>query len=214
MNNLFQEVEIFVTEQLKQAEKGHDIWHIRRVVVNAKKIQTEEGGDPEIIILAAWLHDIADAKFHQGNEEIGPELARNFLENHGLKSEKIEEIVSIIKNISFRKTGESQESPSLELQIVRDADRLDAIGAIGIARAFHYGGYKNRLLYNPDIPLKPLSISEYKNKSEERSTLHHFFDKLFKIKDLLHTKTAKEMAEKRHHFMEKYVEQFLSEWNL
>ena len=199
-------------EKLENAERGHDIWHIRRVVSNAKEIQSKEGGDSEIILLAAWLHDIADAKFHHGNEEIGPELAKNFLENQGLDTRKTEKIVSIIENISFRKTGENQENPSLELQIVQDADRLDAIGAIGIARAFHYGGYKNRLLYDPDIPLKPLDISEYKKHSGNRSTLHHFFDKLFKIKNLLHTDTARKMAEKRHLLMEEFVKQFLNEW--
>ncbi len=213
MNDKLSQIEAFVTQKLKDAEAGHDIWHIRRVVKNARKIAEKEGGDLEIILSAAWLHDIADAKFHDGNEDIGPEISVKFLQSIGMEEEKIFHVENIIRNLSFKNHFSPKGFESLELHIVRDADRLDAIGAIGVARAFHFGGYKNNPIFLPGVPLHE-EIDEETYKQYDRSTIHHFYDKLLKIKDMLHTETAKHMAEERHRFLELFLDRFFKEWDV
>lgn len=213
MNDILARTEAYVTGQLENAEAGHDIWHIRRVVKNARKIAEKEGGDPLVIQLAAWLHDLADGKFHAGNEEERMQEIIDFLRSLGLEEDKIFHIENIIRNISFKNHFRPEGFESLELHIVRDADRLDAIGAIGVARAFHFGGYKNNPIYLPDIPLhEEITGEEYKKYN--RPTIHHFYDKLLKIKDLLHTNTAKKMAEERHRFLELFLDRFFKEWDI
>ena len=245
---------------LKAFDGGHDWHHTVRVLNMARHICRAEGrGDPQVVEMAALLHDIADTKFHNGDENDGGEIACQFLAEQGFPVEKAEHVQEVINNISFKKTFDRGEQktglreadqretddresnlpeanhrkevrqeqddpgpgaqnssnpayPSIELQIVRDADRLDAMGAIGIARAFNYGGYKNRPLHDPDVPpAEYRSTREYQNSTAP--TLNHFYEKLFLLKDLMHTVTGKEMAQQRHNYMKEYVERFLDEWS-
>ncbi|WP_183892113.1 HD domain-containing protein [Pedobacter cryoconitis] len=201
----------FVKDTLQGAEAGHDWFHIERVYKTALSINTKEGGDLLLVTLAALLHDIADSKFNNGDEEIGPQLAGNFLRTLGLSEAVILEVQQIIRNLSYKANLGKIEFSSRELDIVQDADRLDAIGAIGIARAFTYGGYKNRVLYDPEI--KPeLNMSKEAYKNSEAPTINHFYEKLLRLKDLMKTRTGKELAEQRHQFMQLYLNQFYSEW--
>lgn len=204
---------LFVKEKLQNAEGGHDWFHIERVYRNAIKIaETEDNCNLEIVKLGALLHDIADSKFHDGDETIGPKIAQIFLEKEHVCTETIEHVVAIIKNISFKGGNFNQEFTSKELQIIQDADRLDAIGAIGIARTFNYGGFKNRPLHNPSIPPKfNMTKEEYKNS--EAPTLNHFYEKLLLLKDKMNTKTGKKLAENRHKFMQQFLAQFYTEWD-
>lgn len=209
---IIQKTVSYVQDALKDAEGGHDWWHIYRVWKNAQQIARQESGvDGLVIELGALLHDIADSKFHNGDEEIGPKTARDFLSSLNLDEELISHVENIVRHISFKGSLEGQKWKSPELDVVQDADRLDAIGAIGIARTFTYGGHKGRSLYDPNIPpnLK-MSKEEYKNSNA--STLNHFYEKLLLLKDLMNTKTGKSIAEGRHKFMEMYIEQFLGEW--
>lgn len=201
----------YVRQTLAEAEGGHDWWHIYRVWKLTKKIGVEEGTDLYIVELAALLHDIADPKFHDGDEEIGPKLAKDFLEKQGVDEAIIRHVDKIIRNISFKNSFENTGFRSKELDVVQDADRLDAIGAIGIARAFNYGGFKNRPLYDPGIPTnQALTKEAYKNSVSP--TINHFYEKLLLLKDLMNTPTGKRMAEDRHRFMEVYLEKFYIEW--
>lgn len=202
----------FVKQQLQNAEGGHDWFHTLRVFNNANLIAEDENVDLFVVQLGALLHDIADSKFHNGDETIGPKIAREFLTSIGVADDVIEHVVNIIENISFKGGNEVQKFTSLELQVVQDADRLDAIGAIGIARTFNYGGFKNRTLYHPDIaPNLTMSKEEYKNS--EAPTINHFYEKLLLLKDRMNTKTGKQIALQRHQFMELYLEQFFAEWH-
>ena len=202
----------FVKEQLKNAEGGHDWFHIERVYKNALLIAKEEKCDIEVVKLAALLHDIADSKFHNGDESVGPKTARTFLEAQNVKEETILHVIAIIENISFKGGNFEQKFRSKELEIVQDADRLDAIGAIGIARTFNYGGFKNRALYDPEIaPNLAMSKEEY--KKSEAPTINHFYEKLLLLKERMETPTAQNMAQVRHAFMETFLAQFMSEWN-
>jgi uncharacterized protein len=202
----------FVKEQLAHAEGGHDWFHIERVYKNALLISKNENVDGFTVALGALLHDIADSKFHNGDETVGPQKAREFLFKHNVDSKVIEHVVNIIENISFKGGNEAQKFRSLELDVVQDADRLDAIGAIGIARAFNYGGFKNRVLYNPDI--KPnLNMSKAEYKTSNAPTINHFYEKLLLLKDKMKTKTGKEIALDRHSYMEQFLKQFYSEWS-
>lgn len=208
---LIQNTITFVKEQLKNAEGGHDWFHIERVYKNTLAIAKTEDCDLLVCQLGALLHDIADSKFHNGDEEIGPKKARKFLESHDVTEEIIQQVILIIENISF-KGGNSQKTfNSIELQIVQDADRLDAIGAIGITRTFNYGGFKNRTIYNPEIkPNLTMSKEEYKNS--KAPTINHFYEKLLLLKDKMNTESGKKIALKRHEFMETFLEQFSEEW--
>jgi uncharacterized protein len=202
----------FVKKQLDTAEGGHDWFHIERVYKLALRIAEKEADvDVLVVQLAALLHDIADSKFHDGDETIGPRLAREFLSKQQLPTEQLEQVIAIIENISFKGGNQAQTYFSKELAVVQDADRLDAIGAIGIARTFNYGGFKNRALYDPAIaPNLHLSKEEY--KSSTAPTLNHFYEKLLRLKDLMHTETARELAAERHHFMEQFLSRFYAEW--
>jgi uncharacterized protein len=201
----------FVKESLGGAEGGHDWWHAYRVWKMAIRIAEQETSDMFVVQLGALLHDIADAKFHGGNEAIGPEMAGKFLTKLGVEKQVIDHIVAIIQHISFKNSFTENKFSSVELNIIGDADRLDAIGAIGIARTFNYGGHKGFALYDPELPPQIFTNKEdYKNS--KAPTLNHFYEKLLLLKDRMKTQTGKELAEKRHHFMETYLAQFFGEW--
>jgi uncharacterized protein len=201
----------FVKEKLDNAEGGHDWFHIERVYKNSILIAQEEDCDIMVVKLGALLHDIADSKFHDGDETIGPKTARAFLESENVFEETINHVINIIENISFKGGNFENKFSSKELEIVQDADRLDAIGAIGIARTFNYGGYKNRALYNPSIaPNLNMSKEEYKNSNSP--TLNHFYEKLLLLKDKMNTATGKKIALERHKYMENFLSQFYAEW--
>ncbi len=203
---------LFVKNQLTHAEGGHDWFHIERVYKNALLIAEEEECDLTVVKLAALLHDIADSKFHGGDESVGPKTARTFLESQNVSEAIISHVIAIIENISFKGGNFEKKFNSKELEIVQDADRLDAIGAIGIARTFNYGGFKNRPLYNPNIqPNLNMSKEEYKNS--ESPTLNHFYEKLLLLKDKMNTETGKKIAQKRHDFMVTFLSQFYAEWD-
>jgi uncharacterized protein len=201
----------FVKEKLKNAEGGHDWFHIERVYKNALLIAKEEVCNVTIVKLAALLHDIADSKFNNGDEVVGPETARTFLESENVDQLTVDHVIKIIENISYKGGNFEKTFTSIELDIVQDADRLDALGAIGIARAFNYGGFKNRALYDPKIaPNSKMTKEEYKNS--EDPTLNHFYEKLLLLKDKMNTKTGKLIASERHLYMEGFLLQFYSEW--
>lgn len=202
----------FVKQTLANAEGGHDWWHIHRVWQLSKHIAESENASTFVVELGALLHDIADSKFNDGDEDIGPQKAQQFLKLLDIEESVIQHIDNIIRNISFKGGKEAQKFKSIELDIVQDADRLDALGAIGIARTFNYGGFKNRELYNPDIkPNLQMTKEEYKNSSAP--TLNHFYEKLLLLKNRMNTATGKQMAEHRHQFMEVYLKEFYKEWN-
>ncbi|WP_374551556.1 HD domain-containing protein [Flavobacterium sp.] len=203
---------LFVKQKLENAEAGHDWFHIERVYKNALLIAREEECDLEVVKLGALLHDIADSKFNDGDETVGPRIAREFLVGQNVEKEKIEHVVNIIENISFKDGNFEKKFTSIELEIVQDADRLDAIGAIGIARTFNYGGFKNRQLYNPNIPPK-MNMTKEEYKNSDAPTLNHFYEKLLLLKDKMNTKTGKELAVNRHRFMENFLSQFYAEWD-
>jgi len=201
----------FVKKELQNAEAGHDWWHIERVYKSAKAIAIEEKVDLEIVEFAALLHDIADAKFNDGDEEIGPQKAGEFLKSIVVEENKIIHVQQIIRNMSFKSSLGKISFTSPEMLVVQDADRLDAIGAIGIARAFTYGGFKNRELYNPAInPVINQSKEAYKNTTAP--TINHFYEKLLLLKNKMNTLTGKRIALQRHEFMEQYLTQFYAEW--
>ncbi|MGG6229805.1 HD domain-containing protein [Tenacibaculum sp. SDUM215027] len=202
----------FVKETLQGAEGGHDFFHIERVYKNALLITKNENVDEFVVSLGALLHDIADSKFHNGDETIGPQKARVFLENQQVSEEVIIHVENIITNISFKGGNFEQNFKSAELDVIQDADRLDAIGAIGIARCFNYGGFKNRELYNPEIaPNLNMTKEEYKKSTAP--TINHFYEKLLLLKDKMNTITGKAIAEQRHAYMEGFLNQFHNEWN-
>ena len=203
---------LFVKAKLENAEGGHDWFHIERVYKNAILIADGEVCDDTVLKLGALLHDIADSKFHNGDETIGPKMAREFLASNDVDETTIQHVINIIENISFKGGNTEKLFSSIELNIVQDADRLDAIGAIGIARTFNYGGFKNRPLYNPNIaPNLHMSKEEY--KSSEAPTLNHFYEKLLLLKDKMNTETGKKIAQERHRYMEGFLSQFYAEWD-
>lgn len=201
----------FVKEKLNDAEGGHDWFHIERVYKNAILIAKETECDLTVVKLGALLHDIADSKFHNGDETIGPKTARAFLEKENVSEDIIAHVVKIIENISYKGGNFERKFSSVELDVVQDADRLDAIGAIGVARAFNYGGFKNRALYNPEIePVTNMTKEEYKKNNAP--TINHFYEKLLLLKDKMNTEKGKEIAAERHRFMETFLAQFYAEW--
>ncbi|MFN2395665.1 MAG: HD domain-containing protein [Bacteroidales bacterium] len=208
---IIKKTEDFVKKELSDAESGHDWWHIWRVWKLSVKIAQSEQVDLFVVELGALLHDIADSKFHDGNETLGPQKTLSFLESLGVDEFVIDHVVKIVANISFSAGKEKQSFRSKELDIVQDADRLDALGAVGIARAFNYGGFKNREIFNPDI--KPnLNMTKEEYKRNNAPTINHFYEKLLLLKDKMNTDTGKKMAIQRHEFLEKYLEQFYQEW--
>lgn len=211
MQDILEQTINFVKNTLANAEAGHDWFHIERVYKTAQTINETEKANSLIVALAALLHDIADSKFNDGDEEIGPQKAGDFLASIGVDTEIISEVKLIIKNLSFKASFGEINYFSKELNVVQDADRLDAIGAIGIARAFTYGGFKNRVLYDPAIqPNLNMTKEEYKNTTAP--TITHFYEKLLLLKDLMKTEAGKAMAQQRHNFMLAYLDQFYAEW--
>lgn len=202
----------FVKKTLENAESGHDFYHIERVYKNAQLIAQTENCNLEIVQLAALLHDIADSKFHNGDETIGPKTALDFLTSQNVNQTSIDHVVKIIENISFKGGNFQRDFNSIELQIVQDADRLDAIGAIGIARTFNYGGYKNNPMHIPNLEPK-LNMTKDEYKKHQGSTINHFYEKLLLLKDLMNTESGKKIAEQRHQFMLTFLEQFYAEWD-
>ena len=201
----------YVKDALQNAEGGHDWFHIERVYNTAVTIGKAEKANMLVVSLAALLHDIADSKFHNGDETIGPKVAKQFLEESKVDQEIVSHVVAIIENISFKGGKQASKIDSLEFKVVQDADRLDAIGAIGIARCFNYGGFKNRALYDPSIAPN-LNMTKEQYKQAKAPTINHFYEKLLLLKDRMHTSFGKKMAEKRHLFMETYLDQFYKEW--
>ena len=201
----------FVQQTLVHAEGGHDWFHIERVWKNADTIAKGERCDQEIVALAALLHDIADSKFHSGDETVGPKVARNWLVSKGYPKEKLEHVIAIIENVSYKGGHNERNHSSIELNVVQDADRLDAMGAIGIARTFNYGGFKNRTIYDPDIAPN-LNMSKEEYKMSTAPTINHFYEKLLLLIELMNTATGKEIALERHRFMETFLDQFYAEW--
>lgn len=191
---------------------GHDWWHIHRVWQMAMRLGEREGADLRVVQLAALLHDLGDQKFHGGDETVGPRMAREWLAEEGATPDVIDHVTEIIRDLSFKGAGVATPMRTLEGQVVQDADRLDAIGAVGIARAFAYGGHKGRLLYDPDVPPQMhASFAEYKASSAP--TINHFYEKLLLLKGLMNTGAARQIAEARHRFMELYLDQFYAEWD-
>ena len=202
---------LFVKEKLQDAEGGHDWFHIERVYKNSLLISKNESCDTVVVQLGALLHDIADSKFHDGDETIGPKIAREFLESEAVDQGTITHVVRISENISYKGGNFEKKFSSIELDVVQDADRLDAIGAIGIARTFNYGGFKNRTLYDPEIaPNNGMTKEEY--KKNDSPTINHFYEKLLLLKDKMNTQTGKQIAEQRHRYMEGFLAQFDAEW--
>lgn len=215
MNNpaIIEQTIAFVKETLTDAEGGHDWFHIQRVFKNSLLIAKDEPkSDPLVVALGALLHDIADAKFYDGDETVGPKMAQAFLESIDVQASVIEHVVNIIENISFKGGNFNQKFKSLELDIVQDADRLDAIGAIGIARCFNYGGFKNRKLYDPEVAPK-MNMTKEEYKKSDSPTINHFYEKLLLLKDKMNTKSGKAIAKKRHAYMETFLKQFHDEIN-
>ena len=209
---LIERTSAFVKKQLANAEGGHDWFHIERVYNNSLLIAKTESANLLVVQLGALLHDIADSKFHNGDETVGPKVARTFLESENIAEDTIQHVINIIENISFKGGNHDTSFTSAELNVVQDADRLDALGAIGIARTFNYGGFKNRAIYNPEIaPKLNMTKEEYKNSNAP--TINHFYEKLLLLKDKMNTKTGKQLANKRHEYMEQFLTQFYGECN-
>lgn len=211
--NLIQNTVALVKEKLEGAEAGHDWFHIERVWKLSKKIAAQENCNLEVVELGALLHDIADPKFHNGDETLALKISSEFLKSQNVPSKLIEQVLFIIKNISFKNKEEAPSILPIELQIVQDADRIDAIGAIGIARTFNYGGFKNNLMYHPDIE-PSLNMSKEEYKKSKGTTINHFYEKLLLLKDLMNTETGKKIAEERHDYMVDFLDQFFREWNV
>ncbi len=205
----------FVKQELGKAEVGHDWWHIYRVWKLARYIAKKEKVNLFVVELGVLLHDIADRKFYDGDENIGPEKAKKFLQSLEVDSNVIEHIEAIIRNISFKGVKSDRKFHSPELNVAQDADRLDALGAIGIARAFVFAGNKGLTIHDPEIsPNMNMDEKEYKNYRRQSYTqINHFYEKLLLLKDLMNTKTGKKIAERRHKFMEDYLKEFYKEWD-
>ncbi len=212
-NKIIRQVQSYVKKEFEGESSGHDWWHIFRVWKMAKEIAKKEGGDLFVIELGALLHDIADWKFHGGDLKAGSKKARPLLKKFKVDKTTIEHVCDIIDNVSFKGAGAKNGIKTLEGKIVQDSDRLDVIGAIGIARTFAYGGNKGREIYNPNIkPKLHKSFDDYKNNKS--SSVNHFYEKVLLLKDRLNTKTAKKIAEPRHKFLENYLKQFFKEWEV
>lgn len=211
--NLIENTIAFVKANLGGADGGHDWYHIERVWKTARHIREKEGdGDLLVIELAALLHDISDPKFNGGDENKGSRIAYRFLLDQGVELQKADHIRDIIRHVSFKGGLEQDQIHTVEFRIVQDADRLDAIGAIGIARAFNYGGFKNRPIHIPGKELQEYRDPEAYHRSDA-PTINHFYEKLLKLKDLMNTTTGRELAEERHRYMLGFLDQFYREWD-
>lgn len=212
-NQIIEATKTFVKTTLKDAEGGHDWFHTERVYNNALLISKGETVDELVVALGALLHDIADSKFNNGDDTVGPKIAGEFLMKQNVSTEVINHVIKIIENVSFSSNIDNASAfKSKELEVIQDADRLDALGAIGIARAFNYGGFKNRALYNPDI--KPnLNLTKDEYKKSTAPTINHFYEKLLLLKDKMNTKTGRKIAEERHNYMVDFLKQFYAEWH-
>jgi uncharacterized protein len=211
-DNIIEQTRQYVEVQLADDGSGHDWWHIYRVWMLAIKLAEAEGADRTVTELSALLHDIADWKFHNGDDTIGPQKARQRLENLGVHSDIIDPVCEIVSTISFKGAGVATPMRTLAGKVVQDADWLDAIGAQGIARTFAYGGNKNRLIYHPDQkPVLHQSFADY--KKNDGHTINHFYEKLLLLKDRMNTETGKKIAEERHRFMEQFLDRFFREWD-
>jgi uncharacterized protein len=201
----------FASNMLKDAEGGHDWHHVERVMENARRILKKEKADKHIVLMGIILHDIADPKFSEGDETKGVKLASAFLKETDVEKETARKIMEVVEGISFKGGFNERSGKSEELKVAQDADRLDALGAIGIARAFSFGGFKGRKIYDPeDKPRDYQDLEAYRNSNS--STINHFYEKLLKLKDMMNTRTGKKMAEKRHDFMLRYLSQFRKEF--
>lgn len=209
---LIQEIEKLVYAQFNAQSADHDFFHIQRVVKLAQFIQQSEGGDYHVVTAGAWLHDISDHKLNGGVLNDNGRASRVLLERLNAPESFIESIVQLVDAVSYKGAMVADIPGSIELAIVRDADRLDAIGAIGIARALHYGGHHNRPFYLPNMDFElHESFETYANATSH--TLNHFHEKLLLLKDRMQTVTGKKIAEKRHALMENFVQQFYLEWD-
>lgn len=209
---IIKKTEEYARNFLEKEGSGHDWWHVNRVWKMSKYIAKQEGGDLFVIELASLLHDIADWKFHNGDEAFCSKLARKWLESLDVKEFIISQVCYIIENISFKGEGVKSKIKTLEGKIVQDADRLDSIGAIGISRCFSYGGYKGRSIHDPNLkPIPNKNFEEYKTK--DMTSINHFYEKLLLVKNMMNTKTAKSIAEGRHKFMENFLDRFFKEWD-
>lgn len=201
-----------VEERFSEEGSGHDWWHMYRVWQLSKKLGKAEGSDPFVTELGALLHDIADFKFHDGDLSAGPREARKILEELGVDEVVVRAVCHIVENVSYKGAGEKNKMQGLEGKVVQDADRLDAIGAIGISRVFSYSGSKGRLIHHPDQkPELHATFEAY--KSSQGTSINHFYEKLLLLKDRMNTKSGKKMAERRHQFMEEYLKEFYAEWS-
>ncbi len=209
--SIIKKTEEYIRKALEGEGTGHDWWHVYRVRKNAVHLCNGEDADLFVVQLGALLHDIADWKFNGGDDSVRPRKARERLEKFQVEEEVIAHVCEIIREVSFKGAGVSTRMQTKEGMIVQDADRLDALGAIGIARTFAYGGYKGREIYNPDIkPERHETFEQYKTKTGP--SINHFYEKLLLLKDLMNTKTAKDVAKQRHEFMEQYLDRFYKEW--
>lgn len=213
MSKTIQNTVEFVKQKLEGAEAGHDWFHIERVWKLSVKIAEKENCNLDVVELSALLHDIADPKFHNGDETLALKISQDFLETQNVYKNIIDQVLFIIQNISFKNRGEVPENLPIELKIVQDADRIDAIGAIGIARTFNFGGFKNNLMYHPEIKPK-LNMSKEEYKKSDGTTINHFYEKLLLLKDLMNTEEGKRIAEERHQFMLTFLDRFYQEWNV
>lgn len=210
---LVERVAAHIKARFMAESSGHDWYHISRVWKLAQQIGAREGADPTVVELAALVHDIADWKFHDGDDSVGPREAERLLIQEGAPRETIDQVVEIVSTISYKGAGVKTEMRTLEGRCVQDADRLDAMGAIGIARCFAYGGHAGRAIYDPDeLPVLHATADAY--KAAKGNSLNHFYEKLFLLKDRMNTATGRSMAEQRHRFMEEFVAQFLAEWDV
>ena len=209
---LIEKTRLYVEKELGGDGSGHDWWHVYRVWSIAKKIAQKENADQTIVELAALLHDIADWKFNDGDESAGPKQAAAWLNKNGVDPGLVDEVCDIISRLSYKGAGVATPMRTIEGKIVQDADRLDAIGAVGIARTFAYGGNKNRLMYHPEeAPVMHKNFKHYKNNKGH--TINHFHEKLLLLKDRMNTESAKKLAEQRHLFMKNYLDRFHKEWD-
>lgn len=220
-NSLIDQTAAHVQAQMSGEGSGHDWWHVYRVWQTARRIadaemqpdmQAQLYVDTEVVELAALLHDLGDHKFHGGDTSVAPRVAREWLESLHADPELIDHVADIVGTLSYKGANVPTPMQTLEGKIVQDADRLDAIGAVGIARAFAYGGHKGRELYNPDVPPQPHDDFESYTGSTA-PTINHFYEKLLLLKDRMNTAYAKQIAAERHRFMEQFLDHFFAEWN-